>query len=130
MPIKNRSFTLIELIMVITIIGILAAIAIPKFISLRRDAKRAQCQGSIAAIQSVISNYTSNAALYNATSNGAQYPPNISSLANYFADGIPPSPGWNKVNTGYTMKTPTWDDFYNPATGAMDQNAACNLSVF
>lgn len=48
---RNRGFTLIELVMVITILGILAVVAIPKFIDLRDDAKTRAQEGVEAAIE-------------------------------------------------------------------------------
>lgn len=49
---KEKGFTLIELVMVIVILGILAAFALPRFADLGGDARRATLEGAEGSVKS------------------------------------------------------------------------------
>jgi len=55
MQIKNRhAFTMIELVFVIVIIGILSAVAIPKFAATRGDAVVSKAKNTVASVRSAL----------------------------------------------------------------------------
>lgn len=73
---KNPTgFTLIELMIVVAIIGILAAIAIPKFGEVLKRTKQGKTKGSLGALRSALT-------LYYSGMEGAMYPDSGASISN------------------------------------------------
>ena len=68
----KRGFTLIELMIVVAIIGILAAIAIPKFAELIRKSNEGASKGNLGSIRSALSIYYGDME--------GQYPVDLNSL--------------------------------------------------
>jgi type II secretion system protein G len=63
----NKGFTLIEMLVVITIIGILASIAVPNYMKAKNKAKEAECKSNLHVIQTALERY--------ATDHDGNYPP-------------------------------------------------------
>ena len=51
---RQSGFTLIELVMVIVILGVLAAAAMPKFVNLKTDAQTATLEGIAGSLKSAV----------------------------------------------------------------------------
>ena len=65
---RSQGFTLIELVAVIVILGILAAVAVPKFFNLSNEAKQAALNSTVGSIESAS---TMNFAAYEASPSNA-----------------------------------------------------------
>jgi len=68
---KKKGFTLIELIMVIVILGILAAVAVPKYIDLTTNANTAAEKGVVGGVRAGIMTYYVQNKAYPATLDSA-----------------------------------------------------------
>lgn len=76
--INNKGFTLIELILVITILGILATAALPSFINVSANARQASMAGVVGAVRSGISLFRSNDLVVNGPP--GNYPTNLDAV--------------------------------------------------
>ena len=128
---NKKGFTLIELVMVIVILGILAASVVPRFLDLTTQAKIAATKGSLGGIRAaILVDYADNAA-----SGNASFPASITTSmfadAKIPAESVSGAQGTAVAVGTYAPSADTGGWLYNSAAGTVVINTnVSNYSTY
>jgi len=123
---SKKGFTLIELVMVIVILGILSAIALPTFVNLQEDAKKSATKGALGGLRSAISIWYAKTA----ASSGTGAYPTVTQLSScpggpmQFIFPANPYTNSTKVNAGTAEAADTTAGWVYDASSGMVWSAA------
>ena len=102
-PRGANGFTLLELMMVVSIIGILATLAVPSYQSSVMKAKEAALRQDLSTLRDVLDQHKADQ---------GKYPPSLSALVSAgYLRGIPKDP--------FTGATTTWQEMTDPVEGGV-----------
>ena len=117
MHMRRKGFSLIEIMMLIVIISILAVIAIPKFIDMKKEAEEATALGTIGALRSAATIYYARSAINTCLCLASSDPNSCNSYRNTTASAPCYPSGTTELETLLTSP-PDWGGIcYDAGTG-------------
>ncbi len=101
---NHKGFTLIELVIIIVILGILAAVAIPKYKNISSEAKESATRAALGGLRSGITIYYANQAV---TTGTAAWPPldSLKEVGVVMEQSIPKNPFQSDANAPDSIVT-------------------------
>lgn len=129
---KSKGFTLIELMIVVAIIGILAAIAIPKFGAMQVRARESATMGNLGAIRSAISIHYGDKEYYPGNNPASADTP-ITDLSPTYLPAVQNAPSLGRIaiplNQGLSGSGGTCDVTTKMGAGTIYDNVNAETSV-
>lgn len=100
MSARRRGFTFVELMIAMTVVGILAAVAVPKYIDLKRRATTSRVIGDFQALRVAVMSFYADSSYYPQEAGPGQVP---AGLSRYLPVGF------EFVRPGWTLDYENWD---------------------
>lgn len=117
-----RAFTLVEILIVVIILGILAAIVVPQFATATNDARVGNLEAQISQLNNQIELYAAQKGGYPTTMNDWTILTGASAgVTSYYLKEAPRNPAWPTTATATSVST---------VTGATDRGSASSAWVW